>query len=110
MKNTPAAIAPPRAMNCGIAAIHEICVTVGGRLALTLRAERADVNIDGADPNGLTSFELTDGRGPGISYLWGVVGQYTINSFLRASVFYDGRAPADAPVIHTVRMQLSAVF
>ena len=85
-------------------------ITLGGRLALTLRAERADVAIAGADPNGLTSFELTEGRGPGISYLWGVVGQYTINSFLRASMFYDGRAPADAPVIHTVRMQLSAVF
>ncbi len=85
-------------------------ITIGGRLALTLRAERADITIEGADPNGLANFELTDGRGPGTSYLWGIVGQYTINSFLRASLFYDGRAPAEAPIIHTVRMQLSAVF
>ena len=68
------------------------------------------MTIEGGTANGLTSFELTEGRGPGTSYLWGLVGQYTINSLLRASLFYDGRAPADAPVIHTVRMQLSAVF
>lgn len=85
-------------------------ITVGRKLALTLRGERADVIIQGAGPNGLANYELTEGRGPGISYLWGIVGQYTINSFLRASLFYDGRSPAEAPVIHTVRMQLSAVF
>lgn len=85
-------------------------LSIGRRLSLTLRGERSDVSVEGGDNTGLTNFELTEGRGPGISYLWGVVGQYNINSFLRASLFYDGRAPADAPVIHTVRMQLSAVF
>ena len=80
------------------------------RLALTLRAERADVDVRGGTAAGLASFELTEGRGPGVSYLWGVTGQYTLNRFLRATLFYDARAPADAPTIHTVRMQLSAVF
>ena len=59
---------------------------------------------------GLTLYELTEGRGAGTSYLWGASGQYLINSVLRASFFYDARAPQGAPTIHTVRMQLSAVF
>ncbi|NNF59069.1 MAG: hypothetical protein HKN04_12615 [Rhodothermaceae bacterium] len=88
----------------------EARVLVARRLSLNARAERADVTLDGGSTAGLTTFELTEGRGPGTSYLWGVNAQYTINSVLRASLLYDGRAPANAPVIHTVRMQLSAVF
>lgn len=79
------------------------------RLSLQARAERADVRVEGGGA-GLTLFELTEGRGPGISYLWGLTGQYVVSSLLRASFVYDGRAPANAPVIHTVRLQLSAVF
>ena len=81
-----------------------------GRLALTARAERADVRLDGGTPGGLLTYELTEGRGPGVSYLWGLVAEYTLTRYLRASAFYDGRAPADAPVVHTVRMQVAATF
>jgi hypothetical protein len=87
--------------------------TLADRLALQARAERADVAVEGgAGPGGagLTLFELTEGRGPGVSYLWGVTGQYVLSELLRASFVYDGRAPANAPVIHTLRVQLSAVF
>ncbi len=83
------------------------------RLQATLRAEVADVRIEASDArplSGLAAYELTDGRGPGTSYLWALIGQYRINQYLRASLQYDGRAPADAPVLHTLRMQLSAVF
>ncbi len=45
-----------------------------------------------------------------MSYLWSASGQYTLNRFLRASLRYEGRAPAQAPVIHNVRLQLSTVF
>jgi hypothetical protein len=79
------------------------------RFQLTARFEAARVSLKG-DAQGLALFELTDGRGPGTSYLWGVSGQYALNRFLRASFSYDGRAPSGAPVLHTVRMQLSAVF
>lgn len=83
------------------------------KLQATLRFEVANVRVDqpaGERLAGLAAFELTDGRGPGTSYLWALVGQYTINRYLRATLQYDGRAPADAPVLHTLRMQLSAVF
>ena len=82
------------------------------RLQLSARFEVASVTLDETDGPavGLAQFELTDGRGPGTSFLWGLNGQYALNRFLRASFSYDGRAPADAPTLHTVRMQLSAVF
>ena len=50
------------------------------------------------------------GRGPGTSYLWGVDGQVGLTDGLRATLRYDGRAPAAAPVVQTVRLQLSASF
>jgi len=76
---------------------------------ITARAELASVNLDG-EALGLAAFELTDGRGSGTSYLWGVQSNFTLNQFLQFTFSYDGRAPASAPVLHTVRMQLSAVF
>ena len=80
-----------------------------GRARLTGRIEASDVQLDG-DAVGLAQFELTDGRGPGRSYLWGLSGRYSINDYLRATFAYDGRAPAEADVIHTFRVQLSASF
>lgn len=79
------------------------------RLQLSARGEMARVSVDG-EAVGLAQYELTDGRGPGTSFLWNVTGNYVLNQYLRASFSYDGRAPADAPVIHTMRLQLSAVF
>lgn len=80
-----------------------------GRLRLTANAEVADVDLTG-DAVGRTRFQLTDGRGPGTSMIWGLQGRYVISNNLEASVSYDGRAPSDAPVIHTVRAKVSATF
>ncbi len=80
-----------------------------GRLRLTSNFEVANVDLTGAAV-GLAQFQLTDGRGPGTSMLWGLQGRYVITNNLRASVSYDGRAPSNAPVIHTVRAKLSATF
>lgn len=80
-----------------------------GRASLSTRAEVAHVALTGLAV-GLAEFELTDGRGPGTSYLWGVSGQYQLNEYLRATLNYDGRLPDGRPAIHTMRMQLSAVF
>jgi len=79
------------------------------KMQLTGRFEVAQVALEG-EAVGLAQFELTEGRGPGTSFLWGINGQYAVNTYLRATVAYDGRAPADAPVLHTLRLQLSAVF
>lgn len=79
------------------------------RLTWTTRAEVARTELTGATL-GLAEYELTDGRGPGTSWLWNTSMRYSINEYLRASLQYDGRAPEGAPVIHAFRMQLSAVF
>ncbi len=85
-------------------------LSAANRLQLLLSAERADVRLAGPAAVGETLFELTERRGVGTSYLWSANGQYTVNRYLRASLTYEGRAPAAAPVLHNVRLSLSAVF
>lgn len=87
----------------------EITWSRAGRLRLTANAEVADVDLKGS-ALGRAQFELTEGRGPGRSVLWGIRGQYAVSRHLNATLNYDGRAPATAPVIHTLRVQMSASF
>ncbi len=79
------------------------------RLQATGRVEVANVTLDG-EASGIAQFELTDGRGTGSSWLWSAGAQYAVNRYIRASFSYDGRAPAAAPTLHTLRMQVSAIF
>ena len=88
----------------------EARVTLAGRLSLAARAEVASVRLRGQGGTGLALFELTDGRGPGVSALWGATAQVGLTERLRGTVVYDARAPSGAPVVQTVRVQLSAVF
>ncbi len=82
-----------------------------GRSSIRARLELAGVSPTGATGSrGLAFFELTDGRGTGRSLLWHVNGWLQLTSVLRATLTYSGRSPQDAPQVHTVRMQLSAVF
>ena len=76
---------------------------------IQLSLESALVSLDG-EASGLAQYELTDGRGNGRSWLWGIRGNHMLSEYLRLTFSYDGRAPADAPVVHTARMQLSALF
>ena len=81
------------------------------RLRLTARGEVSRVTITGEEnATGRARYELTDGRGVGTTFRWGVGGRYAINEFLSASLSYDGRAPSEAPVVHTARLNLSASF
>jgi len=80
-----------------------------GRLRLTANAELARVDLAGTAV-GRAQYELTDGRGPGTSFLWGIRGQYAFTDRLRATLNYDGRAPATTAPIHTVRVQINASF
>ncbi|MEZ4700267.1 MAG: hypothetical protein R2834_08060 [Rhodothermales bacterium] len=79
------------------------------KLQLTTRGEVSLIQLDG-EAVGLAQFELTDGRGAGTSLLWGLQGDYTLSRYLRLSFSYDGRAPAGAPTLHTMRVQMSALF
>jgi hypothetical protein len=87
----------------------ELQWTRADRFQLTGRIERSDIRLDG-EATGLAQFELTDGRGPGTSYLWRLSGQYRFSNQLRATFSYDGRAPAGAPTINNVRLQMNASF
>lgn len=87
----------------------ELTWSRAGRLRLTANAEVAQVDLNGS-AIGRAQFELTDGRGPGTSVLWGVQGQYAFHQNLRATLNYDGRAPATAPPVHTLRVQVTASF
>ena len=88
----------------------EARLTLAGRLSVEARAEASSVRLRGAGGTGLSLFELTEGRGPGLSSLWGLTAQIGLTERLRGTVVYDARAPANAPVVQTVRVQLSAVF
>ncbi|PEN09385.1 hypothetical protein CRI93_01275 [Longimonas halophila] len=76
---------------------------------LSAQAEVAHIALQG-DAQGRALFELTDGRGAGTSYLWGLRGRYVFSDLLQGSLRYNGRAPAAADVIHTFEVELTATF
>ena len=81
------------------------------RASVTGRLEFASVMIRGQERSvGLAQFELTDGRGDGTSFLWALTAWYQLSRVLRGTLSYSGRSPEGAPSVHTVRMQLGAVF
>lgn len=80
-----------------------------GRVVVTATAEAARVVLDG-EAFGQAAYELTEGRGPGTSFLWNATLQYVLTRYLNLSFTYDGRVPSGAPSIHTLRLQVSATF
>lgn len=85
-------------------------MTFSERLSASSRIEVSSVSLRGDNAGGFALFELTDGRGPGLSALWNARVNVGLTSLIRASLVYDGRAPAEAPVIHTARIELKASF
>lgn len=79
------------------------------KLDMLARFEVSSVDLTDAFI-GRTAFEMTDGRGPGTSYLWRLTLQSNLSELLTATVSYDGRAPKGRDVIHNARFQLSARF
>lgn len=88
----------------------EVRWTRSGRFTAAARAEVSAVSLRGDGTGGLALFELTDGRGPGTSGLWGVDAQIGLTDRLRGSVVYDARAPAQGQLIQTLRVQVSATL
>ncbi len=88
----------------------EVRWTRSGRFSAAARAEVSVVRLRGDGVGGLSLFELTDGRGPGTSALWGIDAQLGLTERLRGSLVYDGRAPSDGRVVQTVRVQVSAAL
>ena len=84
-------------------------VSVGRRFVALATVEASFVRLDGA-AEGEAAYELTDGRGPGRSMLWTAQLNGALTRTLSLSLAYDGRAPQDAPRVHTLRMQATATF
>ena len=84
--------------------------TRSGRFSAAARAEVSAVRLRGERGGGLSLFELTDGRGPGTSVLWGADAQVGLTDRVRGSFVYDGRAPAQGRAVQTVRVQLTATL
>lgn len=82
---------------------------LGSRLTASATLEAAFVTLRG-DATGEAAYELTEGRGPGRSLLWSASVQAALSRVLTLTAGYDGRAPQDAPLVQTLRVQLSAAF
>ena len=105
------ALAPPaRPSGALVARVPlEVRWTRSGRFTAAARVEASSVSLRG-ETGGLALFELTDGRGPGRSALWGLDAEVGITERVRGALVYDGRAPSVGPVVQTVRVQLSATL
>jgi hypothetical protein len=55
-------------------------------------------------------YELTGGRVPGKTWLWGGSLDYRLASFIQATVSYEGRSEGGAPPVHTARAEVRAFF
>ena len=87
----------------------DVRVALGTRLVASASVEAAFVALRGV-AEGEAAYELTEGRGPGRSVLWNASVQAALSRVLSLSASYDGRAPENAPLVQTLRMQLSATF
>lgn len=81
----------------------------GAKWTARARVEMANVQIKGAS-KGLQTFHLTEGRGAGSSWLWGLTFNARLSDVLTATFGYDGRAPHKRETIHTGRVQFTARF
>ena len=84
--------------------------TRSGRFTAAARLEASSVRLRGDGVGGLALFELTDGRGPGTSALWGLDLEVGLTDRVRGSLVYDGRAPATGRAVQTVRVQVAATL
>lgn len=89
--------------------ISENRIYVGNKTQIYLRLERRNNHLIGQS-SGLGTFELTDGAGAGVSWLWNLEANYKISELIRASLNYDGRTVTGGSPIQTLRFVVRAVF
>lgn len=71
--------------------------------------EIRNTNVDGTSSSyGL--FELTEGLGEGLNYVWSLNGSYRMNELLRITFNYDGRTVKHRPDIHSFKVVVNALF
>ena len=87
----------------------QIQLRTANKWSSRIHLERSSFNVDGPS-RGLQTYELTDGRGPGQSWLWGLAFDARLTEVVTATFGYDGRRPSVGKTIHTGRVQLMARF
>ena len=55
-------------------------------------------------------YEMTNGRLPGVNFLWSAWGDFRFAGFLQASARYDGRTGSSGRVIHSLQAEVRAFF
>ncbi len=68
------------------------------------------LNNYNGEPNAPVTYSMLEGYQPGENYRWSVNFSRNINKFLRLSLSYNGRKPAETEIIHTGQFSLSAFF
>ena len=69
------------------------------------------INIDfSGNTNTSVAYEMLESLQPGKNYVWSVVWQKSLSSFLQLSVNYNGRKSNANNIIHFGGMQLRALF
>ena len=81
----------------------------GQKWTARINAEWSKVALVGPS-RGLQTYQLTDGRGAGSSWLWGFSLNARVSDVVTATMGYDGRSPAEGRTIHTGRIQFMARF
>ena len=95
------------------ASIHRIPMDVfwgASRWSWRAGLEWATTDVSGGQAVGLQLFELAEGRGVGMSWLWNVRLDARLTEVVTATFRYDGRNPEQGRAIHTGSFQLSARF
>jgi hypothetical protein len=82
---------------------------MASRWTARARVEWSNAQITGLS-QGLQTYQLTEGRGPGKSWIWGLSFRAQLSEVVTSSVSYDGRSPSNGPTIHTGRVQFMARF
>ena len=79
------------------------------KLQSNFRMEIRNTTLSG-NSSSYGNYELTEGTGEGVNFLWTVSSSYRMNNLIRFSFNYDGRTVKDRPAIHTIKLVMSATF
>ncbi|MEX0723522.1 MAG: hypothetical protein WD053_06585 [Gracilimonas sp.] len=79
------------------------------KLQSNFRMEIRNTTLSG-NSSSYGNYELTEGTGEGVNYIWSVNSNYRLNNLIRFSFNYDGRTVRDRPAIHTIKLVMSATF
>lgn len=79
------------------------------RFQSNFRMELRNTKLNG-NSSSYGNYELTEGTGEGINFLWSLAANYRFNNLIRFSLNYDGRTVTERPAIHTIKLVMSAIF